>query len=220
VTFEIKEQQTFQVDSAAVFACAFSLWEACLKSAEVDSTLNLSACYNGIDQLMREVLRIGNEFESWACHHVSFDNFSEVWPYMLADKFGPSCIEVLSPGTLANFNEKDCLRIALHLRLPVKLSHEFPVPIDIRVNSPLPGNGFREFRIQTVRDCGDGHVAPFSIYDDPFDDEFGPLYFGIYGVDEEGELEHIADRKNYLDAVELLQKLVPGIEFPHEPTAG
>src|SRR4051794_8828878 len=116
-------------DSAAVFACALSLWEACAKSAEQDRGLNLSECYNGMDQLMREVLRIGNEFESWAWEHVSFDNLDEVWPYMLGDRFGPACVEVLSPSGLADFNDNDCLRIALHLRLPIKLDDKLPIPI-------------------------------------------------------------------------------------------
>lgn len=67
------EHLTSTLDPAPVFACALSLREACLKSAEANSQLNLSDCYNGMDEFMREMMRIGNLFEAWACEHVAFD---------------------------------------------------------------------------------------------------------------------------------------------------
>jgi len=106
-------------DPAAVFACALSLWQACHEHAASEKDLNLSDCFNGIDQLMREVMSIGNRFEEWACLHVSFDELNDVWPYMLEDKFGKACLERLLPNTLPKFDESDCLWVALHLRLPV-----------------------------------------------------------------------------------------------------
>ena len=51
-------------DPAAVFACANSLWEECRKAALQDETLDLSSAYSGWDQLMREVMRIGDLFEN------------------------------------------------------------------------------------------------------------------------------------------------------------
>jgi hypothetical protein len=48
------ESATNQLDTAAVFACAFSLWNACKTYANGDR-LNLSDCYNGMDELIRVV---------------------------------------------------------------------------------------------------------------------------------------------------------------------
>jgi len=71
------------------------------------------------------------------------------------------------------------------------------------------------FRIQTVRNSTeDGDPTPYSFADDPFDESFGKPYFGLYGVLEDGTLEHIADRRTYSEALSLAKKLVPGIDFP------
>ena len=205
-------------DPAAVFASARSLWEACHEAAARDSLLNLSECYNGIDQLMRQVMRIGQEFEEWACLHVAFDELGEVWPYFLEDRFGAACLEALLPSALTEFDETDCLRVALRLRLPVKLDEALPIPVDVHAENPVSGSGFRKFRIQTVRtSSGDDEVVPFTESDDPFDENFGSPYFGIYGIDATGEMEHISDRSTYMRAIELLSRLAPGIQFPSEP---
>ena len=79
-------------DSAAVFGAALSLRQACREAAARDPHLNLSDCYNGMDEFMREVMRVGNLFEDWACGHVAFEEHSEVWPYFLEDKFGAACL--------------------------------------------------------------------------------------------------------------------------------
>ncbi len=205
-------------DPAAVFACALSLWEACHKHAAKEKDFNLSDCFNGIDQLMREVMSIGNRFEEWACQHINFDDLNDVWPYLLEDKFGQACLARILPNALPQFNESDCLWIALHLRLPVMLNDAMPIPIDVTAPNPIAGTGFREFRIQTVRNLlEDGEVVPFVADDDPFDEEFGERYFGLYGVGEDGRLEHIADRKTYGEVFTLVQKLAPGIAFPNKP---
>src|SRR5688572_17077780 len=104
---------TTQPDPAAVFACALSLREACLKSAEANPKLNLSDCYNGMDEFMREMMRVGNLFEEWACAHVVFEEMSEVWPYLMEDKFGDACLESMLPSALTGFDDSDCLRVAL-----------------------------------------------------------------------------------------------------------
>jgi hypothetical protein len=172
-----------------------------------------------MDQFMRELMRIANQFEAWACLHVDFNATNDVWPYLLEDKFGEACLAVLGPGFLSQFEEPDCLRVAMRLRLPIKLDDKLPIPIDVRSSNPTPGSAFREIRIQTVRNSIDGGDAePFLPDDEPFDEEFGHPYFGLYGVDKDGLLEHIADRKSYSEAVQLAEKLAPGIEFPDSPT--
>jgi hypothetical protein len=50
-------------------------------------------------------------------------------------------------------------------------------------------------------------------HDDPFDPEFGSVFFSLSGVTDDGLQEHIADRASYVEAVSLAQKLVPGIQF-------
>jgi hypothetical protein len=57
-------------------------------------------------------------------------------------------------------------------------------------------------------------VESFNWEDDPFDEEYSSPYFGIYGVDEDGTVEHIADRDRYSATRELIEMLVPGIGFP------
>ncbi len=212
------ELGTEQLDPAAVFACALSLREACLKSTEANPQLNLSESYNGMDEFMREMLRVANLFEAWACEHVAFEQASEVWPYLMEDKFGDACLAFMLPSTMAEFDDTDCLRVALRLRLPIKADDKLRVPVDVRAPNPIAGSEFREFRIQTVRDeLDEGDVAPFTTDDDPFDEEFGPPYFALYGVDDVGLLEHIADRDTYSDALNLAQKLAPGVALPLKP---
>jgi len=63
-----------------------------------------------------------------------------------------------------------------------------------------------------------GDAVPFTKDDEPFDEEFGCPYFALYGLDENGWVEHIADRRTYSEAVRLAEKLVPGLVFPTSPT--
>lgn len=109
-------------DPAALFACATSLWQACQEQAANDPSLDLTLCYNGQDGLMRIVMRIGNHFETRACLHVDFDELSDVWPYLLQDEFGAACLAVISPTDLDEFDDSDCLQIALDLQLPLTAS--------------------------------------------------------------------------------------------------
>ncbi|MGO9609896.1 MAG: hypothetical protein ACLPT4_09695 [Verrucomicrobiia bacterium] len=173
-----------------------------------------------MDQLMREVMRVGNRFEAWACLHIDFEQLADVWPYLLEDKFGDGCLGVMSPSAVASFDESDCLRVALRLRLPVICDGTLPVPVVITAANPASESAFQEFRIQTVRNTAGGEdPEPYTLDDDPFDEEFGPPYFGLYGVGQDGLLEHIADRATYLEVVSLVQKLAPGIVFPDVPTS-
>jgi hypothetical protein len=210
-----KESQTpGHFDQAAVFASAMSLWEECHEHAKRNQ-LNLSECFNGIDQLMRVVMRIGNQFETWSCQHIDFKELADHWPYLLQDKFGQACLAIAEPKDLESFGDRDCLHAAMRMRLPVILGDKLPVPVDVIAPNPTPNSAFRSFRIQTVRtSIEDGDVSVYSWDDEPFDGEFGEPYFGLYGVYEDGTVEHIADRRSYLEAGSLAQKLAPGIDFP------
>ena len=204
-------------DPAAVFASALSLWQACQKrSAEVK--MNISESYNGMDQFMREIMRAANQFEVWSCRHIDFNELNDVWPYLLEDKFGAAYLAILEADELAQFNEGDCLRVALQMELPVILADKLPIPIDLVAPNPVTGSGFRQFKIQTVRDTlEDGEPVPFVAGDEPADEQFGEPYFGLYGVAADGKLEHIADRKTYDEAWNLVQKIAPGTAFPSRP---
>lgn len=181
--------------------------------------LNLSEAYNGGDEFMRVIMRVGMRFEEWACVHVDFDALDHCWPYLLEERFGDACVALKGPGTLADFGENDCLAVALRLRLPVKTTASLRVPIDISAGNPIVESEFRTFRIQTVREATGGFAEPFTSADDPFDTAFGPPNFGLYGVSADGMLEHIADFDTYTRAVDLVRKLAPGIQFPDTPHA-
>ena len=213
--------ESSKADPAAVFGAAVSLWQATKKRAATTPRLNLSECYNGGDDFMRQVMRIATEFELWSCAHVFFEELDDVWPYLLEDRFGEACLSVLGgPETLLDFDEKNCLRVAWKLRLPVKTDSGLPVAVDVTAPNPTVGAAFRAFRIQTVRDSlEEDFVEAFTTDDEPFDDEWGTPYFGLYGVEDDGLLEHIADRSTYSAAVELACKLAPGIQFRTLPVS-
>ena len=218
---EAMNEPSEQSDPAAVFGCTRSLWSACQNAAEADLRLNLSEAYQGMDQLMREVMMIGERFEAWACTHIAFEELKDVWPYLLEDRFGTGCLQVLIPSALAEFDDDDCLRVALQLRLPVKATGGMPVPIDIRRTNPVSGSDFVAFRIQTMRDdLEDNDCEPFKEGDDPFDERFGAPYFGLYGIGTDGLEEHVADRSSYAEILSLCRRLSPGIDFPDCPVAG
>ncbi len=203
-------------DPAAVFAIAHSLWQAGQKQAVREPSINLSEAYQGMDQFMRELMRVAGLFEAWACRFIDFPELDEPWPYLLQDRFGENCLPIKPVTELATFAEPDCLRVALRWRLPVKRDHGLPVPVDLRAELPARHGdaGFRAFRIQTIRDELPGpHCAAFTWDDDPYDPRFGPLFFGLYGVKANGLLEPIADRPTLAAARELAQNLVPGLNF-------
>ena len=171
-----------------------------------------------MDEFMRVMMRIGQRFEDWSCLHVNFDLLTDVWPYLLEDRFGEACLNVRESVTLAEFDDDDCLSVAFQLRLPVIVDGTLPVPVDERAENPVVGSPFKALRIQTVRDeIGGSSSEPFVLGDDPCDEQFGPLYFGLYGVGEDGLLEHIASRQTYADALRLARSLAPGIGFPDRP---
>lgn len=208
-----------QPDPAAVFGAASSLWEACEAEAKKNPRLNLSEAYNGCDELMREVMRIGLLFEEWACVHVAFDELGEVWPYFLGDQFGAACLKRHEAESMAGFGESDCLLVAMELKLPVFVSDGLLVPVNVRVANPSAESAFREYRIQSMRrDVEEGgDVTAFWPGDDPEDEDYEYPFFSLHGVGEDGLSELISDRSTCAEAVRLLRNLVPGINLPPEP---
>ncbi len=207
-------------DPAAVFACALSLHTACMERANSDPGLNLSEAYQGMDSFMRELMRVGEMFETWACRHVAFENLTNVWPYLLEERFGDACLETMDADSLGSFDSDDCLRVAFKLRLPMWVDGSLPLPVCVEAPNPLSGAEFQHVRIQTVRQELDeeGGMAPFTEDDDPFDENYGAPVFGIYGV-KDALLEHIADRNTYREARSLLADLLPGFDFPEHAVA-
>jgi len=206
-------------DSAAVLGAAVSLREACLAVAGREHGINLSECYNGGDQWMREVMRIAVEFEEWACAHVAFEMLDEVWPYFLEERFGTACLEAVGVECLGGFDEADCLRVALRLRLPIAHDGTLPIPVLVEAQNPVARAGFARFRIQSMRNSveEDDNALPFGWDDDPYDECFGPVYFALYGIADDGLHEHIADRETFAAVQALAERLNPGITFPACP---
>jgi hypothetical protein len=203
------------IDPAAVFACALSLWKGCEEEAGKNASLNLSDAYQGVDQLMREVMRIATLFETWACEHVEFEEITDVWPYLLENSFGKACLGLCDGCSLQHFDRTECLSVALGLGLPIRYAEELGLPLDIAVPNTVLGSPFAQFRIQTMRQClGEREVEAFAFDDDPQDENYETPFLALYGVGADGILEHIKDFDRYADAVDLAAKLAPGIAFP------
>lgn len=216
---DCQTESTALPDPAAVFGTALSLWKNCQAQAEKNSSLNLSEAYQGCDQLMREMMRIGYLFEEWACAHVAFEELEEVWPYLLEVQFGAACLKHCGADSLAHFGQNECLLVAMALKLPVRANEGLRLPVDVRARNPITDSYFHELRIQTMRHHEEDHEwVPFLPGDEPFDPDFIALHFSLYGVDENGMSEHIADRSSYATAYELATKLTPGIALPISPT--
>ncbi|MGC4013128.1 MAG: hypothetical protein QM755_01225 [Luteolibacter sp.] len=214
-----QSQRSILPDPAAVFGAASSLWDACQAEEERNPQINLSDAYNGRDELMREVMRIGLLFEEWACIHVAFDEAEQVWPYHLKDSFGAACLKRYGPESMAQFFGNDCLLVAMELKLPVFVSDGLSIPVDVRVANPSPHSEFRAYRIQSMRRevDEDREVTAFRSGDDPEDEGYEDPFFSLHGVGENGLAEWIADRPTCAEAIRLLKNLVPDIKLPPEP---
>lgn len=208
----------YEPDPAAILGAAVSLKKTCEDIAKKER-INLSECYNGGDEFMRQVMRVANLFETWCCEHVDFSQFSDVWPYLLEDKFGDAFLKVSYPTCLNEFNSMGCLRVAMALALPVRVVEGLPVPVNLTAANPNPASPFRHLQIRTVRrHHKDNEISQYTPNDEPDDDDFGTVFFGLYGLEDDGVAEHIADRDSYAQALALAGKLAPGIQFPHDPT--
>lgn len=206
-------RQQSEADPAAILGASLSLYASCMAQARAEGA-NLSVAYQGGDQFMREVMRVAQEFELWACEHVNFDEWDEVWPYFLQDRFGPACVSILSAAGLASFSREDCVRISLRLGIPLRMDRSLPVPICAEAPIPTAGSPFHSLLIQTVRDSIDGELTcAYTRADEPFDDALGPIYFSLYGICQNGLLEHIASRQTYDEILALATALVPEIHF-------
>jgi hypothetical protein len=202
-------------DPAAIFGCALSLWHECHKRTAHDGSQNLSEIFNGTDGFMRVIMSIATRFEQWASRHVAFNELDNIWPHLLKDGFGRSSVTLLGVESLGDFDDRTCLRVALHLRIPLRYTEGLRIPVDVTVVNPISNSLFRKFRIQTVReDCENNSFEPFILDDDPFDKRFSHPQFALYGITSDGLLEHIADRKTYADALNLAEKIAPGVQFP------
>lgn len=166
---------------------------------------------------MRVIMRAGTRFEEWACGQIAFDALDHCWPYLLEEKFGEACVALKDVTSLNEFCDNDCLAVALRLSLPVKVTGALPIPVDVSAGNPITQSEFRQFRIQTMRERNESDIEPFTSIDDPFDKEFGPPFFALCGVGDDGLLEYIADFETYAAAVNLARKLAPGIQFPDVP---
>lgn len=105
-----------ECDPAAVFGIAASLDKFASTSAFKG---NISETYNGADQFMREIMKVGERFETWASAHVDFASNVEVWPYLLQDKFA-TALEESAPGSilhLSTMEAEDFARVAKVLGL-------------------------------------------------------------------------------------------------------
>ena len=205
------------LDSAAVFAAAQSIFESCHDHENHSEKVNLSDEFNGIDELMRVAMTVATEFEQWATTHVAFNELGEVWPYFLGDQFGPALLQTLDLAKLKSFEEGDCLRVATRLGLPLRLTADIVLPINIRALNPVANSVFKELQILAVRQCElDGSLVPLRL-DDDADEHWGDVVFGLYGIRNDGLAEHISVRTNYASARDLAVALSPGIDFPEEP---
>jgi len=107
------------VDPAGILAAAVSLWTE-VQKREKREGLNLSEAYNGVDQCMREVMRIATLFETWSCERVAFEALEEPWPYLLEERFGQACLAVVGPLGLMLVDLRACERIAQQLGLTIR----------------------------------------------------------------------------------------------------
>lgn len=225
-----KEEQ----DPAAVMAIATSLRHALEEyERKKPSSPDLSDMFQGVDNMYRACMRVATTFEGWTCKHVSFDAVTDVWPYFLEDKFGDAYLKnwehrTMGPGLegvageLTTFNETDCTALAMRLNLPILHSQELMVPILVEAPNTVIGSPYRHLRIQTARHRADNEEAgwePMQYGDDPNDVEYASPVLALYGVLEDGAVEHLSDHGDYALAVERAKKLAPGIDFPKQPVA-
>lgn len=91
------------IDQAAVYAIAASLDRFTQKGGLSGFKMDVSRVYSGGDQFMREIMKTGAQFETWANAHVDFTQLDDVWPYMLQDKFA-TALEAARPGAVLILN--------------------------------------------------------------------------------------------------------------------
>lgn len=115
----IKTASEAACDPAAVFGIAASL-DAWASGSKFKG--NVSEAYEGADQFMREIMKTGTAFETWASANVDFTKLDDVWPYLLQDKFA-AALEAARPGgvlILNHLTDADWPAVAAELKLTLK----------------------------------------------------------------------------------------------------
>lgn len=108
-----------RADPAAVFGVADSLHRFAERPGFKG---NVSEAYDGADQFMREVMSAGERFETWACENVDFSALTDVWPYMLQDKFADA-LEAIYPGAILELPKLSATTwVMLATKLELKLN--------------------------------------------------------------------------------------------------
>lgn len=114
-------------DPAAAFAVAVALYRGLTER----KTLNLSEPFSGGDQFMRVCVKIGKDFEDWACVNVDFTELVDVWPYLLEDKFlwayEKALGKIIYDGDLLKLNDfgpRECE----HVWKQLKTTQQCPAP--------------------------------------------------------------------------------------------
>jgi hypothetical protein len=200
-------------DPAAIFAIAHSLWSE-VEKLQGSVQERISDTFSGMDGYMRTAMEAARKFEEWACSHVAFSETTEVWPYLLQDQFGTEYLKLFKQSDLTSFNDSQALRVALRLKLPIYVNDDPHIPVSLFRENPVSGSGIRFYQIKTVRNSLYGnYIETLTCEDDPFDSEYGKPYVGIYAIMDD-RAEHIADRNNISDAIELVSNLAPSIQFP------
>lgn len=116
------KQRAAECDPAAVYGIAASLDKFTQAHGLTGFKANISDAYNGGDQFMREIMKLGERFETWASARVDFDQLADVWPYMLQAKFADA-LEAARPGAiliLDTLTPEDFAAVAAELKLTLK----------------------------------------------------------------------------------------------------
>lgn len=223
--------RTAKPDPAAILGIAISLRDAGEAAAKLGD-IDISDTFNGYDQFYRELMRIAEMFEGWACKHVAFDEVEDWWPYQLEQHFGVACLKRVEVADLASFDEEDCPVIAMTLKLPLFYSDEpglqavafrqhppSRLPLDLTAANPVKGSEWKHWRIQTTRSLLNDrdNVEVMAYGDDPFDTEYTTPSISLYGVGKDGLAEHVRDFYEYASAVKFVRSVAPGVDFPDQP---
>lgn len=117
-----------QQDPAAIFAIATALYKSANNRNDFCNR-EITKAYSGMDGFMREAMRVALIFETWACSHVDFDETTDVWPYMLEERFSEACQSVVDIRYLGSFNENHCADVAVMLDLPLLAPTKRRLPV-------------------------------------------------------------------------------------------
>jgi len=204
---------SIQSDPAAIFSIAQSLWLE-VEDQSASAREKISDTFSGMDGFLREAMGIAQRFEEWACENIAFDHVTEVWPYLLLDRFGEEYLRIFELDQMPKLNEPAFLRIAHGLRLPIFVNNNPRVSVQITIQNPIKESFYEAFQIQTVRvQLNRNNVEWMSPDADPYDVAYGDPFVGLYGVFDR-EAEHIADRCDFDAAFGMLKKLAPGVTIP------